>query len=362
MIIFSGLSVLAVVLLTLTFFYSDIVSALGLDAPKDKGIDHKYDTIAGQFLNARNEGHIHEQIAFIYSHPYQLKSYFVKMKDNKVIASKTLNATGLFGMVKDSKSTRDIWLWSDYTDSLYKMNKKMNISGVKQMSPYTFFIKNNEITISGYNKDALDNILEFKNKGEQKHQLTFPSIITASDYDTNYIYVYSDIINEERSALYVIERKTGKLIKEVPVSFHGGDDITLFKGNVIINTKENLTIVETGTWQVSYISLPHLKIHPEELYIQNNTLYLVYSDERANAGVLKFNEKFRILENKKLNFPYMTSTFHKNKLFILAQLPTDSETQFKGIMGVFKLDSWRKEGQMVLPERGHMVQNFIILD
>ncbi|CCQ93350.1 hypothetical protein CULT_1300016 [[Clostridium] ultunense Esp] len=319
-------------------------------------------TVEFEYINAKNEGQIDVPIGIIYSHPFYNKSYFVKISNDKITSAK-IKAAGILKMEQSSENEREIWMWSDRVDQLYRFDyETMRLLEMRNLkAPLSLFEDHKQTILKGLNIDFKENRLEYTFK-DKEHSIQLPPFLLQALIDRNHIYLFSDIVEKKKSVLYVININDGKIIHTISLNDSFASDIVHYRHYIVLSTKRHVSAVDTRDWSVKYIELPNSTIQPDHFYLFENNLYVSYGDNVTHeAGLLRMNESLNIIANYRFHFPYNSAEFFNDRIYVLSQLPSYNHKSFNGIIGVFSIHDGKKLAQRLLPNKEVKVQDFIIL-
>ncbi|SEN67791.1 hypothetical protein [Lihuaxuella thermophila] len=352
--------VLSLLLIAIGIFGAIKIMLSKIPPPADG--EMQVNSIENEFLNAKNEGVIKEKIGIIYSHPFDKKTDLLVIKNQQEIFSQSYDIDGITEI--HPKKQGIVLVSEEFNFHEYELNRKFELINKKKVrSPFSFYHSDDEIEIRSFNIDVKKNIVDINDlKKKKTYQVTLPPLLIQAEYDDNFVYVFCDYIEKQSSYLYLIDRNQGKLVKTIPIAFNHANDLLIFNNKLIMTTKEKLSILDIKTHKLIYLDYPSNNITTDKLYEKDQKLYMSYYDDYVSAGTLVYDANLNLLHNKKLHFPYELASFNNGKLFILTQLHSKDPKRFGGIIASFRLEDFKKEGQMILPKKKWHIQNFAILD
>ncbi|MFZ3589732.1 hypothetical protein ACOI1C_10720 [Bacillus sp. DJP31] len=314
-----------------------------------------------EYSNEKSFGNIPANLLLLYSHPINDKSFVVRTKGDQIISESTIDSNGLFYIDKD-KQNNNIILWSNLKEHMYILDEKNEYTPnkIENEQPLNLIIKDKGIEIFAFNTDIQKNTLVMKIDGKQ-HELEFKPLIINAIHDEHKVYLFSDIVEEERSVVHVINKISGEIEKEITLQENHASDMLFYNNQIVISTEKRLTIIEKDSYNVSYIDINDEILALDRLHIYKDSLYVSYYD-KGKTGLATLDENFNTTNNISFDFPYMTAKFEGENMFVMSQLTSGDNKVGKGIIGVFNIENHKKTGQFITPEQEHKLQDFYILE
>ncbi|AIM16137.1 hypothetical protein HW35_07380 [Bacillus sp. X1(2014)] len=315
--------------------------------------------IEEKFFDQTSNGIVPNDLLLLYSHPFNKKSYLLKTKEKQIEHEVLIEENGLF-YIDENSNNKNIILWSNLGNSLFEIEQdgyKQNKVEIGQ--PLNFIVKEKDIEILSLNTSTTENSILINIRGEQ-FKLIFKPLIINATHDEQYIYLFGDIIEEERSVVYVISKSSKQVIKEIPIKQNHASDMLIFNNNLVISTEKRLTIIEKESFNVDYIDINNKLLSFDQLHTYHNKLFVSYYD-KGYTGLVILDENFKVLKYKTFNFPYMRAKFNGTYLYVMSQVTTSYNKTGHGIIGVFNIEKFKKIGQLKTPEKEHKLQDFFIL-
>ncbi len=187
-------------------------------------------------------GLLSRPIGVVYSNPFQNKSIFVHV-DNNQMNSHEIDAPGIWRLEHHGKEQDEIWLWSDRYRNLYRVDHhNIKVTSVEKLAyPPIMFKDDQDLLIKGMNASIEKNIVEYHHGGKTQ-MLEFPSLVTQAIHVNSHLYLFSDIVEQERSCLYIVDIEAGKTVKTIPLQEKSAYDMAFFENHIVLSTKNRLTV------------------------------------------------------------------------------------------------------------------------
>lgn len=338
----------------ITGFYYQYNKDINLSAHVDKSIaaEQGDTSIFEKYKNAKNIGKLKENFAVLFSSPF-LEGGEVKISKKGTFSYKIpLEKTRGLGGIKQYHN--ELWINGTEDKALYSIDLDTKEVVNKEAKNFTNFMGvNGEDKIIVYKeKDVNYNRLVVERPNKKNISKRLRGFLRIAETDSKYVYAFADLVDKnESSALYVLDKKNGDLVKKLNMPYKYADDIEFFQGKVLLTTKEKITIINPDNWDISFqqaLTLPYDPI--QFLKATEKEIYLTYSHPLLGIEIVKMNEKLETVEKKTLNFPYQESFIKNNKLYVLSYIESK---QNSGIIGVFNLGNYRKEAQLLIPKSQH---------
>ncbi|QWG43747.1 hypothetical protein EXW31_05310 [Bacillus mycoides] len=301
-----------------------------------------------------------KELAFVYSHAFKPETFILKTNDLKTFKKYTYKINDITELNIDTKE--NLHMFSKHEPYFYSLNKDdMKLEKKQLKDPYTFYIKDDEISIESYNQDLNNNILKVKdNKYNKEYNMNFTPYLELAFYDNNYIYICHNDAYENKSFLHIIKRDDGEKFKSLEIDNHP-ENYAFFKDKIILSTENKLTIINEESWDIQYKDYSFNDGIADKLYVdENKKLYITYVDEKMDAHIAILNDSFEWERNTNLKFPYMKSEFLNDKIYILSQI--EDNNKYGGILGVFDIKTLKKIEEIKIPKSESRVQDFVIID
>jgi len=134
---------------------------------------------------------------------------------------------------------------------------------------------------------------------------------------------FADIIEKKQPVIYVIETQNNQnkpeLIRTINLKHGVADEIEVFNNKLIVSTKNELTVLDPISFDIQYKSMPY----NNPVYIEpiRNKL-LVSFDPNIIAY---FDENFKLVNKKELDFPILKIDFDHEKIYCLSQIQSKED-------------------------------------
>jgi hypothetical protein len=314
-------------------------------------------TFYSQFSKDEVKGKTNEKkLQFLYSHPFEERSYLNSTTDGKTFKKKNLNSGDLF-LISENKVNNNLEFLPTYKSEIFTLKENGNMVSQKVIAPLTFMINNKDIHIQSFNKDVKINILQVEDKKfHLQYKLELPTYLLFADYDAKYIYIYNDVMEELKHNLYIIDRKNGNLIKKIRLKGKAKD--IYIKGSYIyLSTNNNLTILERDSWKIKVRDYPFENVEGNKLHNINDKIYIVLVDKIGKLYMGELDKSLNWTNKAKLETTYLALVFQDNELFILNRVETD---KIGGVVSVYNLKDMKQVKQFAIPKEDLKVVNFYV--
>lgn len=317
----------------------------------------KTDDLSSQTVKKASYGKLPNTLYLLYSHPSEKESTLFKVDPSKKIKKYTFEKPGLD--VLSWTKNKEIATYSSYTKGFYLMSKELRKKqSILYDSPVNFYDQIPLGSIVGLNVDIEKNTLIIK-KYKKAKTLTFKPLITKVAQNQDSIFVFSDIVEEERSVVHIIDNKKGDIVKEIEVPLHHASDMVVYNNHLVLSTDSRLTTIDLKTFKVSSFMINDQELGLDQLLVNDNKLYVSYFYE-GKTGLARLNQSFKTEKNKLFNFPLMKSVFAQDYLYVLTQVTSKKDKVGNGAVAAFDLNSFKKVGQYMTPRLDYKVQDFLV--
>lgn len=318
----------------------------------------KSKNLSSQAVKKVSYGKVPTTLYLLYSHQFEKESTLLTINQSKKIEQKyTFKNPGLDVLSWTNK--KEIATYSSYTKGFYLMSKKLQKKKfISYDSPVNFYDQISSGSIVGLNTDIEKNTLIMKSSKKTK-KLAFKPLITKMIEYQDSIIVFSDIIDEERSVVHIIDNKTGDIVKEIEIPSHHASDMTIYDNQLVLSTEGKLTVVDLKSFKVSSFMINNQELGLDQLMVTDGKLYISYFYE-GKTGIARLNQSFETEKNKLFDFPLMKSRFTKDYLYVLTQVPSKKEKVDSGAVAAFDLKLFKKVGQYMTPKLDYKVQDFLV--
>ncbi|KXG09442.1 hypothetical protein AT864_02396 [Anoxybacillus sp. P3H1B] len=300
-----------------------------------------------------NDGELH----FIYSHPFDDGSYYLKTKDGLNFEKVKFDLNDISYLYNDFDN--NVYLLSQHAFSYYKITKKGDdIVENKIPFPLTFMFKDQNLEVFGINKDIQSNTLDVRDlKYHKKYQIEYPTYLSLMNYDDKYIYLSNDVIDQEKSVIRIISRENGEEVKTIEIS-STATDLVFYKDKVVAVTDHFLHFIDKNTFDVMDISYPLSSAVGEgdKAISINNKLYVSYNN-KGKVSILTLDEKYKWENTINLDINYGSGKFIDHQFFVLEQYELSEDAG--GKLSVYDITE-DKVTSIFLPKQDRKVQDFVL--
>ncbi|MGA8943188.1 MAG: hypothetical protein WB502_10785 [Thermoactinomyces sp.] len=296
-------------------------------------------------------------IGVIYTDSLKEDSQFVLLDNaGQIIDSHRIMETGIFQI--SEKGNGNLLLPVTFGESFIHISADGEVSKEETLAFPLHTREKNEIRTTTYNTHLEYGTLKIRYK-EQEKSIRLNGFLRVVDFDDRYAYVFATVIQEKRPVLYIIELKTGKLVREINLAIDQANDLGIMEDKIIVSSVEEdnnkIAVISKKNWQQRYISLPHLQ--PEFLYEADGKIIVTH---RLQGEVTVLDGKtFRILQTSRLPQPIFKARLLKDKLYVLSQL---NNRKTAGFIGIYDIHTWKQEEKILLPKiRNTRVQDITVI-
>lgn len=318
----------------------------------------KPENLSSQAVKKVSYGKLPTTLHLLYSHPFEKKSKIITIDQSKKIKQKyTFENPGLD--LLSWTNTKEIGVYSSHTKGLYLMSEKLKKKQfISYDSPVSFYNQSSSESIVGLNTSIEKNTLIIKTP-EKSKELTFKPLITNMIKNQKYVFVFSDIIEEERSVVHIVDIKKGELIKEIEVPYHHTSDMAIYDNNLVLSTEGKLTVISLKSFDVNSFMISNREVGLDQLMVNEDKLYVSYFDN-GKTGIARLNKSFETEKNQLFDFPLMKSRFTKDHLYVLTQISSKKDEIGYGAVASFDLKAFKQVGQFMIPKLDYKVQDFLV--
>ncbi|MGP4063261.1 hypothetical protein [Halobacillus sp. H74] len=294
---------------------------------------------------------IHD-ILLIYSHPSDTNSYISEINNDKEVNTIKLDATGIFDV--NSKENGNLLLSSDMVNNKVEVepNKLDVVRKDKTEYPLNLYISQPNLKVQGFNKDTQSNIVKITTD-KDTWEYDFPPLVRNISFNDSFVFIFSDVIEEEKSVLYKIDRETGKE-ELINLKHNFASDMEIISNKVVITTEGNLTVYDIDNGEVSYIALDDVK-NFDQIHQRNERVYISYM-KNGKSGVMALEKDLKIISSKEFEFAHNISKFKHNNLY----LNTTSDYGKNNTLRIVNLDNFKITDSFKLPVKDHKLQNLYV--
>jgi hypothetical protein len=274
-------------------------------------------------------------------------------KEGDVVKSVQVESMGIFDIGINSE--RKIFLPSSFEFVHHYIDENGLVSEYKAKGPTNFIHFNQEDNIIGIN-NGLYTIVEYK-LGNNTNEIKLKGFARVGIIENSMAFIFSDVIHEDRSVLYIVDMKRNKLKKEVPLRYEAAEDIKIFNNKVLISTQEKLSIVNIDDWSVEYKELSFgesILYNLNHIIIENEFIYITSQDNR----VFKLDGELNVIDLFKTKQELFHVRSDGNNFYVLSQLNSE---KWEGVIGVYDKNTWELKNKIPLKRMRNMrVQNFLL--
>ncbi len=315
------------------------------------------DHLSSQMVKKVSYGEVPATLYLLYSHPSEKETTLLKVDPSKKIRKYIFEHPGLD--VLSWTNRKQIAAYSSYTKGFYLLSKELKKKQTPVYDdPVNFYYQQSTGSIVGLNTDIEKNTLLIETSQRLK-KLTFKPLITKMIQYQDSIIVFSDIVEEERSVIHMIDRRKGEIVKEVEVPSHHASDMIVYRNQLVISTDRKLTVLDLNSFKIRSFMIDDQEMGLDQLLVNDGKLYVSYfSGEKT--GLARLNPSFEIEKNMLFDFPLMKSRFTKGHLYVLIQVTSKKDKIGTGAVAAFDLRSFKKVGQYMTPKLDYKVQDFLV--
>lgn len=276
----------------------------------------------------------------------------------KQIGSKHFKEMGIFRIVPEEEGSWVLPVQFGKGWIRIEQNGQENKEG-KEAFPVQVLSKEGVFVVT-YNSALDTNTVEVKNKQTNKtYRVDLPGFFRIIEVDEGHVYVFADVIKEQRSVLYVLDKESGDVVKEVPLKTGEADDILVSSDRVLLTSKSGngrIPVIDTKSWNVDYITLPFPE--PQYLFEDGKHLLVTYAGMEGRISLLD-PKSLEVIENKELDHPIFKARLNDGKLYVLTQSQTG---EIGGSVSIYSISNWEKEQSWELPAiRNTLVQDLEVV-
>ncbi|BCU81359.1 hypothetical protein JIR001_11420 [Polycladomyces abyssicola] len=216
------------------------------------------------------------------------------------------------------------------------------------------------ILLASYNSGLHTNTLEMELKKEGRtYRVELDGFLRVLDADEQKVYVFADVVRDKKSLLYVLDRKTGKVEREISLETGEADDILLSGGRVLLSSRSGggrIAVVDKKNWQVRYVTLPYAE--PQYLLPDGDRILVTHAGAEGRISILDA-ATLRVRGTVQLPQPIYKVRQANGKLYVLTQLHSREKG---GEIGVYSIKDWKREMRWELPVvRDTLVQDLEVV-
>ncbi|WP_089970656.1 YncE family protein [Lihuaxuella thermophila] len=219
------------------------------------------------------------------------------------------------------------------------------------------------VEISSYNTDYSTGTLE-KKQEDQVKKTTLSGLLEAVAMDDDYVYAVGNAISDKYNALYILEKDTLKVHKEIGLGpqYGIGKEIQILDGKLLLTSPQtkSLTIVTKGTREMKQVKLPYKE--PDDLLIDQDSIYVTYMlgnhITKIDRKTLQVKGSFSTGDQAVLR-----ADMDSQNIYVLSQAQNDPQPRqdIVGRIGIYNKQTGNKVGMIELPNKRNMgVQDLII--
>jgi len=286
------------------------------------------------------------EVGVIYTDAQRKDSELVLFdQGGKQVGSRRFNEMGIFRIVPDERG--DWLLPVQFGEGWIRITRegKETKESVRQF-PIDVLSKPG-ILLASYNSGLHTNTLEVDLKKEGRtYHVELDGFLRVLEADEQRVYVFADLVSAKKSLLYVLDRKTGKMKREIPLETGEADDILLSDGRVLLSSRSGggrIAVVEQKNWQVRYVTLPFAE--PQYLLPDGDQILVTHAGSEGRISILDA-ATLRVTGTVRIPQPIYKVSQANGKLYVLTQ----SHSREKGgEIGVYAIKGWKRERRWDLP-------------
>jgi hypothetical protein len=216
------------------------------------------------------------------------------------------------------------------------------------------------ILLASYNSSLNSNTLEVELKKEGRTYLVeLDGFLRVLEADEHRVYAFADLVSAKKSLLYVLDRKTGRVEREIKLETGEADDILLSGDRVLLSSRSGggrIAVVEKKNWQVRYVTLPFAE--PQYLLPDGARILVTHAGAEGRISILDAGT-LQVADTVRLPQPIYKVCQASGKLYVLTQ----SHSREKGgEIGIYSMKDWKRERRWDLPViRDTLVQDLEVV-
>ncbi|MBN2910082.1 hypothetical protein JQC72_11275 [Polycladomyces sp. WAk] len=275
------------------------------------------------------------------------------------VGSRRFNEMGIFRIVPDERGD---WLLPVQFGQGWIRITREGKETKESVRPFPIDVLSKPgILLASYNSGLHTNTLEVDLKKEGRtYHVELDGFLRVLEADEQRVYVFADLVSAKKSLLYVLDRKTGKMKREIPLETGEADDILLSDGRVLLSSRSGggrIAVVEQQNWQVRYVTLPFAE--PQYLLPDGDRILVTHAGSKGRISILDA-ATLRVTGTIRLPQPIYKVSEANGKLYVLTQ----SHSREKGgEIGVYSIKDWKRERRWDLPViRDTLVQDLEVAE
>jgi hypothetical protein len=274
------------------------------------------------------------------------------------VGSRRFNEMGIFRIVPDERG--DWLLPVQFGEGWIRLTREGKSTKERLRQFPIDVLSKPGILLASYNSGLNTNTLEVELKKEGRtYHVGLDGFLRVLEADEQRVYVFADLVSAKKSLLYVLDRKTGKVEREIPLETGEADDILLSGGRILLSSRSGggrIAVVEKKNWQVRYVTLPFAE--PQYLLPDGDRILVTHAGAEGRISILDA-ATLRVTGTVQLPQPIYKVRQLNGKLYVLTQLHSREKG---GEIGVYSIKDWKRERRWDLPVvRDTLVQDLEVV-
>ncbi|SDY86738.1 YncE family protein [Thermoactinomyces sp. DSM 45892] len=296
-------------------------------------------------------------IGVIYTDSLKEDSEFVLLnQDGQIVDQRGIKEKGIFQIAK--KKDGSLLLPVQFGDKMVQISSGGIIS--KEDTPaFPLYVRTDDsIRVTTYNTHMDYGTLEIK-EGDQVHTVKLDGYLSVVQFDAKYVYVSATIIQAKRPVFYVLDRETGKLVKEISIKVDLTDDLLLTEEHILVSSTDDqhkIAVINKKDWTVQYRDLSYAQ--PQFFYPNKDKIIVTH---KVDGRITVLDRKtFQVVETAQLPQRIYKARLSSDQLYVLSPLNYDPKNA--GLISVYDTKTWKQIKQFRIPNiRETLVQDFTII-
>ncbi|PTM59780.1 hypothetical protein [Desmospora activa] len=266
-----------------------------------------------------------------------------------------LKEHGIFSIREDNQG--NYFLPAEYGERVIQIAQDGSVRPIDSLEDPIYLIKEDDVQVVTYNTGYDYGTLEIS-EGSNVTRLELDGFNRLVSFDEKYVYSFADLIDEEKTVLYIVDRKLDKLVKTLPLKHGVANDMKKIHGKLIITGTDNateLTVVDQKTLEIEYVELPTK--NPEYILVDNDRLLITHV--ASNKITIMDKKRLTVTETVDIQHPVFKVRADHRYIYALTQLESNDHA---GVIGVYDKKTWNLKREILLPKiRETLVQDLTLL-
>ncbi|MDR6226169.1 DUF5074 domain-containing protein [Desmospora profundinema] len=250
------------------------------------------------------------------------------------------------------------------------MRAHIDKSGKLSLGSYdvhTFADTQQGVQVILYNTNLETNTVEIR-RGNQVNRTTVPSLTRSVLVHQSEVYVFVD--EDKGSYIYIIEIKTGKIRKKIPIKptdVGAADDMKMFQGKIVAATQEDgdkLVVLDPETHKVKKVILDEdMYVYPQFVATDQKHLYVTTEEGYLYKLDQGYQVKKKVREASEEDDIYLQRVYVDDRyVYTLSIMPRGKKKA--GYIGIFDKETLKRKKRIELPiiRDSIGIQDFVLLN